>query len=114
MKGFPQIIHGSKGQWYQRVNAVIDSVNEGDTLEKLVELLGEADTIHSTKNIQTPSQFFENIGSIFRFGDEMAEEVWEYQDPYRPRRRYEFYIQNGRIINIWKKLEGLAKTEREI
>jgi hypothetical protein len=49
------------------------------------------------QSVSTPSKFFESIGSIFRFGDEKAEEIFTYADPYRPRVRYKFGIVKGKM-----------------
>ncbi len=105
MKGFPNIITEARGKWYQKVNAVVNEIDTGDTTEKRVQILGKPDTIQSTDTMLTPSTCFEHIGSRFRFRDQEAEEVWIYHDPYRPRILYECYVQQGTIVATWKRVQ---------
>jgi len=90
------------GPWYRRVNALVASANGCETLRQLIDVLGEPDKIEAAGETVTPSRFFESIGSIFRFGDEHADIILTYIDPYRPRHRYKYGVENSRIVSTWR------------
>lgn len=102
MKDFPGKLDGPKGQWYRKVNERIAEATACSTVEELVEVLGKPDKVERAEEVTTPSKFFESIGSIFRFGDERAEEILTYVDPYRPRIRYRFGIVKGKVESTWQ------------
>ena len=90
------------GEWYKKVNQRIGEAGECATISELIELLGEPDHLEQAGDVETPGKFFEKIGSIFRFGDENAETVLTYQDPYRQRIRYKFGITGNKVTSSWK------------
>lgn len=90
------------GPWYKRVNSLIAQASQCDTLEELIELLGEPDELQVGSEARKPSDFFSEMGSIFRFGDENADVVVSYADPYRNGVRYKFGVEAGKITSKWK------------
>ena len=81
------------------------------TAEELIELLGQPDNIEQAEAVTTPSKFFKSIGSIFRFGDENAEKIFTYVDPYRPRIRYKFGINKGKVDSHWR--ESIDESQKD-
>ena len=101
MKGFPGAPDGPLGLWYRRVNETVTRAAACTDVEALVELLGEPDAIDAGDEVVTPSRFKARLGSRFRFGEEGADHVLTWHDPYRPRRRYRFGVQGRRVNGHW-------------
>lgn len=112
MKGFPKQPDGAIGPWYRKVNERIKEAATCTSAHALIDLLGAPDRTDSAGNIITPSQFFEQIGSIFRFEDADAETVLTYVDPYRSRIRYKFGLVGEQVSSYWKETVDKANEDK--
>ena len=92
------------GPWYRKVNETIRRAYQCETVGELVELLGKPDRVDGIEQVITPSKFFEQIGSQFRFGEQNSEYVLTFVDPYRPRRRYKFALTGEKVESSWKEM----------
>ncbi len=101
MKGFPTRPEGPLGPWYRKVNETVARAGTCTTATDLVELLGEPDAEEAAGDVVLPTQAMAALGSRLRFGEEGAERVLTWIDPYRPARRYRFGIADGRVVGSW-------------
>ena len=111
MKNFSEKPAGPKGALYRAVNERVAEAAQCKTFDSLVDLLGPPDKIESGDNTYTPSKFLADLGSIFRFGDERAEIVVTYVDPYRPRYRHKFGIVGGRVDSSWREVVDESRQD---
>lgn len=89
------------GQWYQKANAAVSAASAAASVDELREALGEPDAIQGA-DAPTPTKMLAQLGSGLRFGDEEAESVWTYVDPYRPRFRYKFGLTGHKVTSCWR------------
>lgn len=101
MKGFPEQPEGAIGEWYQKVNSTVRTASQSKTVNKLISILGRPDKIEGDE-IERPSNMLKKLGSMLHFGDEKAESVFVYVDPYRPRIRYKFGIIGKKVDSHWR------------
>jgi hypothetical protein len=106
MKGVPQNPEPEIGACYRAVNAAIKAAQQCRTIEEVIDLLGEPDYCDRGGDTLTPTQVFEALGSVLRFGDEDVDVVLIYLDPYRPRFRYKFGFLAGTLN--WTMRETVA------
>ena len=90
------------GPWYKKVNDQIQQATHCSTTKELIALLGEPSKREASSAVESPTKFFQRIGSLFRFGDDEWETVFTYVDPYRPRHRYKFGITSGQVNTCWR------------
>ena len=98
------------GQWYQKVTAAVAVAGDATSANELIEALGDPDAIQGA-DAPTPTKRLAELGSSLRFGDEKAESVWTYVDPYRPRFRYKFGLTGPNVTSRWR--ETVADVNKE-
>ena len=81
-------------------------------MQELAALLGEPDQIDGIEQVITPSKFFEQIGSQFRFGDQNSDVVLTFVDPYRPRKRYKFGVVGNKVESCWEEMVHESNKHR--
>ena len=77
-------------------------VSTGLSEHAVRELLGDPTGITTREEKATPSDFFRQIGSIFRFPDDGTDIIWAYVDPYRPRVTNFVGFQDGIVHATWR------------
>jgi len=92
MKDFPAKVDGPMGPWFRKVNEVVAKAQTLKKASDLRGLLGEPDAVHA---VETDDRVPD--GEV-RVSPRYPAEYWEFIDPYRPRRRYWFGINKGRVI----------------
>ncbi len=96
MKGFPEVVEGPMGPWYQKVNAAVAKVKRGKAMREVLEILGEPD---ETIKVSDDDRREDADSPIDPRNPEL---ILVYRDPYRKRIKYRFGISNGRVITLSK------------
>jgi len=90
-----------------RLARVVTSLSE----REVRELLGEPTAVTRREETNTPSDFFREIGSIFRFPDDSTDIIWAYVDPYRPRVTNFIGFSKGKVLATWRDTLTQARWE---
>lgn len=93
---------GSRGQMMREYNARLARVIAGLTEAQVEEILGQPTAVMSRQAGDTPSDFFRQLGSMFRFPDDDTDVIWVYVDPNRPRVRNYFGFKDGSVSATWR------------
>ena len=72
---------GSRGQMMREYNARLARVIAGLTEAQVEEILGRPTAVMSRQAGDTPSDFFRQLGSMFRFPDGDTDVIWVYVGP---------------------------------
>lgn len=104
MKGMPDNPEGSKGPLYKQINALLESARGSRTVDEVLSILGEPDKIAAGPDPGSPTIQLAELGSTFSFGDERAETVFTYVDPYRRRKRYKFGFVGDQLDSNWEEV----------
>lgn len=91
-----------RGQKMREYKALWSHLRTGMSVSEVRGLLGEPTATMKRDEIETPSDFFRAIGSMFRFPDEDADLVWAYVDPYRPRVTNFIGFSNDKVQATWR------------
>jgi len=83
-------------------NALVSKVRPGLSEAEIQALLGKPGTVAAKSATMSPTDFFRELGSQFRFEDESAEVIWVYQDPHRPRVRNYVGFKDGKVCATWR------------
>ena len=92
MKSIPEHIDGPRGEWFKKVNTLIQKAMECNDTISLTNILGQPDFI---EYVEDSDRISDETGEI---DTRYAEEYWNYKDPFRPKRIYRFAISNGYIV----------------
>lgn len=98
-----QLMREYKARWAQ----VVAGLSERDVRE----LLGDPTAISRREQMETPSDFFRAIGSMFRFPDDGTDVVWVYVDPHRPRVTNFIGFHSGTVQATWRDTLTQARWE---
>lgn len=92
----------SRGQRMKDYNARLARIVAGLAESEVRAILGEPSALTSRDAKTTPTDFFREIGSIFRFPDDDTDIIWLYVDPYRPRMHHYVGFKCGEVRTTWR------------
>jgi hypothetical protein len=91
-----------RGQLMREYNALVSKIRPGLSEAAVQELLGQPAAVAAKSAAMTPTDYFRELGSQFRFEDESADLIWVYQDPNRPRVRNYVAFKDGEVCTTWR------------
>ncbi len=97
-----EVSEGSRGKKMREYNARLAKIVEGLSEAQVEEILGRPTAVMSRQRTDTPSDFFRQIGSMFRFPDEQTDVIWVYVHPHRPRVRNYVGFKAGKVLSTWR------------
>jgi len=96
MKGFPPVVEGPLGPWYQKVNAAIRSAEKVNAVQELRNILGDPDSVEVLSDEERRGE-----ADDAPIDPRHPAQMWEYPDPYRRGRFYRFDVsEKGRVMGF--------------
>jgi hypothetical protein len=77
MKGFPTTVDGPMGEWYKKVNAVVEPAMKAVTESEIRELLGEPDELIVVPDDERRDDETSKVSDMY------PDHIFIYNDPYR-------------------------------
>jgi hypothetical protein len=99
-----------KGQAMQAYNRLLARIGKASSAEEVRAFLGEPESVLRRSEVPGPSETFAAFGLHFDVGDSVAEEVWVYRDPHRPRRLDCFAFQAGKVRSAWRTVQSTESS----
>jgi hypothetical protein len=112
MKGFSATTDEPIGRMINRVRDVISGVQVGESVDRLLELLGEPDQkangyvggLSPLAREQIASGSLGEIPkSMIQPEFQTTDETWVYTNPFRATISHHFAIASGKIVRIWER-----------